>query len=95
MEFGIELIPRIVPISKSPYIMALLEPQELLDKGFIKSSHSQWGAPVLFGKKNDGIKYGHYEFVVMSFGLTNALASFMDLITGCFISISINLYCFH
>ena len=25
------------------------------------------------------IRYGHYEFLVMSFGLTNALAAFMDL----------------
>ncbi|WP_368859992.1 reverse transcriptase family protein, partial [Microbacterium sp. C7(2022)] len=25
-------------------------------------------------------RYGHFEFVVMSFGLTNALAIFMDLI---------------
>ena len=24
-------------------------------------------------------RYGHYEFLVMSFGLTNALAVFMDL----------------
>ena len=24
-------------------------------------------------------RYGHYEFLVMSFGLTNALAAFMDM----------------
>ncbi|KAD3336729.1 hypothetical protein E3N88_32248 [Mikania micrantha] len=27
---------------------------ELLDKGFIRSSYSPWGKPVLFNKKNDG-----------------------------------------
>ena len=26
-------------------------------------------------------RYGHYEFLVMSFGLTNALVAFMDLMT--------------
>ncbi|KAL8134563.1 hypothetical protein AgCh_009545 [Apium graveolens] len=29
-------------------------------------------------------RYGHYEFLVMSFGLTNALAAFMDLINRVF-----------
>ncbi|GKE66292.1 hypothetical protein Tco_1520453 [Tanacetum coccineum] len=28
--------------------------QELQDKGFIRPSHSSWGAPVLFVKKKDG-----------------------------------------
>ena len=29
-------------------------------------------------------RYGHYEFMVMSFGLTNAPAAFMDLMTRVF-----------
>ena len=28
--------------------------QELLEKGFIRPSHSLWGAPLLFVKKKDG-----------------------------------------
>ncbi|CAN4094789.1 unnamed protein product [Withania somnifera] len=115
--------------------------RDLLDKGFIRSSMSPWGAPVLFVKNKNGTlrmcidyrrlnkltvknkyplpriddffdrlqgeavfskidlrsgyhrlriraedipkiafgtRYGHYEFLVMSFGLTNAPATFMD-----------------
>ena len=29
-------------------------------------------------------RYGHYEFLAMSFGLTNALAAFMDLMNRVF-----------
>ena len=29
-------------------------------------------------------RYGHYEFVVMSFGLTNTPAAFMSLMNGIF-----------
>ena len=121
--------------------------QELLEKGFIRSSVSAWGAPVLFVKKKDGTlrlcvdyrqlnkmtvknkyqlpwiddlfdqlkgesvfskidlrygyhqlrikdtdvhktafrtRYGHYEFLVLPFGLTNAPAAFMDLMNRVF-----------
>ncbi|XP_073049548.1 uncharacterized protein [Primulina eburnea] len=61
VEFSIELIPDIVPISKEPYHLAPAEMkelkyqiQELLDKGFIRPSYSPWGAPVLIVKKKDG-----------------------------------------
>jgi hypothetical protein len=62
VEYGIECVPGTNPVSKAPYRMASLELkelkeqlQELLDKGFIHPSISQWGAPVLFVKKKDGL----------------------------------------
>ena len=61
VSFEIDLIPGSAPVSKAPYRKAPAELkelqvqlQELLDKGFIRPSHSPWGAPVLFVKKKDG-----------------------------------------
>ena len=61
IEFCIELQPGTMPISRAPYRMAPAEMRELqtqLEKlraqGFIRQSHSPWGAPVLFVKKKDG-----------------------------------------
>ncbi|KAI3712629.1 hypothetical protein L1987_71189 [Smallanthus sonchifolius] len=149
VEFQIDLAPGAAPIARAPYRLTPSELQELstqlqdlLDKGFIRTSSSPWGAPVLFVKKKDGTfrmcidyrelnkvtiknsyplpriddlfdqlqgssfyskidlrsgyhqlrvreedisktafrtRYGHYEFMVMPFGLTKAPAVFMDL----------------
>ena len=61
MEFTIDLIPGIEPISIPPYRMSPAELrelkaqlEELLSKGFIRPSISPWGALVLFVKKKDG-----------------------------------------
>jgi hypothetical protein len=61
IEFVIELVPDTAPIFKRPYRMApnqLVELkeqlQELLDKGYIRSSASPWGAPVIVVPKKDG-----------------------------------------
>ena len=61
IEFEIELAPGTEPISIAPYRMAPAElkelkvqMEELLSKGFVKTSTSPWGAPVLFVKKKDG-----------------------------------------
>ena len=61
IEFSIDLIPGSKPVSITPYRMTPAELtelrrqlDELLEKGFIKSSYSPWGAPVLFAKKADG-----------------------------------------
>ncbi|GKF03553.1 putative reverse transcriptase domain-containing protein, partial [Tanacetum coccineum] len=61
VEFLIDLIPGATPVVKSPYRLASSkmqelskQSQELQDKGFIRPSHSPWGALVLFVKKKDG-----------------------------------------
>jgi len=154
VEFAIELILGTAPISRRPYRMppnelAELKTQlkELLDKGFIRPSSSEWGCPALFMKKKDqslrmcvdyrplnavtiknkyplpqidilfdqlskakvfskidlrfryhqikirpqdipktafSTRYGLYEYLVMSFGLTNAPARFMYLMNSVF-----------
>ncbi|GJW21776.1 putative reverse transcriptase domain-containing protein [Tanacetum coccineum] len=55
VEFQIDLIPRVAPVARAPYRLALSEMkelseqlQELSDKRFIRPSSSPWGAPVLF-----------------------------------------------
>ena len=60
VDFIIELHPSTSHISMTPHRMTLVELQELkvqlqdlLDKGFIRPSTSQWGTPVLFAKKKD------------------------------------------
>ena len=60
IDFSIKLHPGTSPISMTPHRMAPVELQELrvqlqelLDKGFIRSSTSPWGASVLFAKKKD------------------------------------------
>ena len=61
LEFEIEVLPGLAPISIPPYRMAPMELkelkthlQDLVDKDFIRPSVSPWGAPVLFVKKKDG-----------------------------------------
>jgi hypothetical protein len=63
VEFVIDLIPGIAPISKRAYQVSRLELvelkkqiDELLEKGYIRPSTSPWAAPVLFMEKKDGTK---------------------------------------
>jgi hypothetical protein len=58
VEFAIELIPGTPSISRRPYRMPPNELaelkkqlQDLLKKGLIRSSSSEWGSPALFVKK--------------------------------------------
>jgi hypothetical protein len=152
IDFSIELAPRAVSVSRTPYrnstpelVELKLQLREMMDKGYIHPSVSPWGAPVLFVKKKDDTlrlcidyrqlnkvtiknkyplpriddqfdqlggasifskidlslgyhqvqikgeyihktafrtRYGHYEFVVVPFGLTNAPATFMCLMNN-------------
>jgi hypothetical protein len=155
VEFAIELIPGTAPISRRPYRMPPNELaelkkqlQDLLKKGLIRPSSSEWGCPALFVKKKKdnslrmyvdyrplnvvtiknkyplpridilfdqlskakvlskidlisgyhqikirpqdipkttfSTRYGLYEYLVMSFGLTNAPAYFMYLMNSIF-----------
>jgi hypothetical protein len=155
IEFAIELIPGTPPISRRPYRMppdelAELKKQlqDLLKKGLIRPSSSEWGCPTLFVKKRKdnslrmcmdyrplnaviiknkyplpridilfdqlskakvfsnidlrsgyhqikirpqdipktvfSTRYGLYEYLVMSFGLTNAPTYFMYLMNSVF-----------
>ena len=61
VDLSIEILPGTTPTSRAPYKMAptelkelKIQLQELLDKGFIRSSASPWGALVLFVQKKDG-----------------------------------------
>nr|GEV57676.1 hypothetical protein [Tanacetum cinerariifolium] len=114
VEFQIDLVPSVAPVSRASYRLAPSELQELStqlqelsDKGFIRLSSSPGGASVLIDDLFDQLqgsrvyskinlrsgyhqltvwekdvpkatfrtRYGHYEFQLIPFGLTNASAS--------------------
>ncbi|GKE14001.1 putative reverse transcriptase domain-containing protein [Tanacetum coccineum] len=87
VEFQIDLIPGAVPVARAPYRLAPSEIQELSnqlqeleDRCFIRPSYHQLRVrDEDIPKTAFRMRYGHYEFQVMSFGLTNAPAVFMDL----------------
>jgi hypothetical protein len=60
IDFSINLMPGVSPVSRTPYRLSTPELElkmhleELLKKGYIRPSVSPWGAPVLFVKKKDG-----------------------------------------
>ncbi|GJY69484.1 putative reverse transcriptase domain-containing protein [Tanacetum coccineum] len=81
VEFQIDLMPGAAPVSRTPYRLALSEMQELsdqlqelTDRGYHQLRVSDEDIP----KTAFRTRYGHYEFQVMPFSLTNAPAMFMN-----------------
>ena len=61
VKFMIDLLPSTTLLPEAPYRLVPMEIKELmtqlqefLEKGFIRSSLSPWGAAILFVKKKDG-----------------------------------------
>ncbi|GJR76920.1 putative reverse transcriptase domain-containing protein [Tanacetum coccineum] len=86
IEFRIELTPGATPVAKSPYRLAHSELEEL--SGQLKELQDKdlrFGYHQLRVHEDDipktafRTRYGHFEFTVMPFSLTNAPAIFIDL----------------
>ncbi|XP_075083361.1 uncharacterized protein LOC142167105 [Nicotiana tabacum] len=65
IDFGIDVLPNVQPISIPPYRMLKIKEKDIPKTAF-------------------RTRYGHFEFLVMSFRLSNAPATFMDLMNRFF-----------
>ncbi|GJV05592.1 putative reverse transcriptase domain-containing protein [Tanacetum coccineum] len=90
VEFQIDLVPGAAPVVRAPYRLAPAKMQELSTQVKRSTLRSTWIWFIINSEfREEGnsktafrTRYGHYEFQVMLFGLTNAQAVFMDLMNG-------------
>nr|XP_034908287.1 uncharacterized protein LOC118044188 [Populus alba] len=78
VEVSIDTFPGVPPIAQQPYRMAPAELNEL------KTQLQELLKEADVAKTAFRTRYGHYEFLVLPFGLTNAPALFMDLMNRVF-----------
>nr|GEZ94831.1 retrotransposon protein, putative, Ty3-gypsy subclass [Tanacetum cinerariifolium] len=76
IEFRVELVPGAMPVAKSPYRLAPSELEEL--SGYHQLRVHEYNIP----KTAFRTRYGHFEFTVTPFGLTNAPEFLGHVING-------------